>query len=163
MYSLIDWKDEVVEFPRRYKEETNGDGTVEHNPSPGRTLQEGTPQSATNFNNMDRGISENNSTLLEAVRMIVMHSRKLESVEGLKIPVTLTNNESYPFNSSKKAVQISPQRNKKDYAVDVEVLSVTGGAVGFFEITERLANGFKIAYTGSATEVSVNIYVRGGM
>ena len=49
----INWKDEVVEHPHRYTEVVNGDGTIEHNPAPGETIQEGTPQSATNFNTMD--------------------------------------------------------------------------------------------------------------
>ena len=88
---------------------------------------------------------------------------KLETLEGVKIPITLKNTRAYPFNDSKQSVQISPQRNSKDYAVDIEVMSVTGGAVGDFEITERMVNGFKIAYTGSATQVQVNLFVRGGI
>ena len=52
----IGWKDEVVEHPHRYTEVVNGDGTIEHNPAPGETIQEGTPQSATNFNKMDEAL-----------------------------------------------------------------------------------------------------------
>jgi len=52
----IGWKDEVVEHPHRYTEVVNGDGTIEHNPAPGETIQEGTPQSATNFNAMDEAL-----------------------------------------------------------------------------------------------------------
>lgn len=163
MYNPVFWKDEVVEFPYRYTEQQNPNGTIEHTPSPGRTLQEGTPQSETNFGNMDFGIYEDMAFATEFTRLLMLHARKLETVEGVKIPITLKNTSAYPFNGSKQSVQISPQRNSKDYAVDIEVMSVTGGAVGDFEITERMVNGFKIAYTGSATQVQVNLFVRGGI
>lgn len=55
-YNRIGWKDEVVEHPNRYTEVINGDGTVDHTPAPGETIQEGTPQSATNFNTMDEAL-----------------------------------------------------------------------------------------------------------
>lgn len=52
----IIWKDEVVEHPNRYTEVVNQDGTVDHTPAPGETIQDGTPQSATNFNKMDEAL-----------------------------------------------------------------------------------------------------------
>lgn len=52
MYGMTPWKDEVVQYPYRYKETQNSDGTVEHEPSPGTVMQQGTPQSATNFNHI---------------------------------------------------------------------------------------------------------------
>ena len=52
----INWKDEVVEHPYRYTEVVNPDGTVDHTPAPGETIQEGTPQSATNFNKMEEAL-----------------------------------------------------------------------------------------------------------
>ena len=58
MYGMTPWKDEVVQYPYRYKETQNSDGTVEHEPSPGSIMQEGTPQSATNFNHMENGIHD---------------------------------------------------------------------------------------------------------
>ena len=33
MYGMTPWKDEVVQYPYRYKETQNADGTVEHEPS----------------------------------------------------------------------------------------------------------------------------------
>ena len=50
-----------------------------------------------------------------------------------------------------------------DYTVDCEVVSATGGAVGDFEFSDKLKNGFKIAFTGSARSVTVDCYVRGGI
>lgn len=52
----IGWKDHVVERPRTYTEVVNGDGSKTFTPAPGEVLQQGTPQSATNFNYMDEGI-----------------------------------------------------------------------------------------------------------
>ena len=44
MYGMTPWKDEVVQYPYRYKETQNADGTVEHEPSPGTVMQEGTAE-----------------------------------------------------------------------------------------------------------------------
>lgn len=55
-YKRIKWQDHVVERPRTYTEVTNSDGSVTHTPSPGEVLQQGTPQSATNFNNIEEGL-----------------------------------------------------------------------------------------------------------
>ena len=115
MYEPTYWKDEVVENPYRYKETQNSDGSIEHVPDPGEVLQEGTEQSATNFNHMEQGILEAHEISAEAVRM-----RK-------------------------------------------SVMSVSGGAVGDIEFTDKLLNGFKVAYTGSAKSVTMDLYVRGGM
>lgn len=82
---------------------------------------------------------------------------------GEKIIVTLTNTQVYPHNNSKKTVQLPVSRNNMDYTVECEVVSVTGGSVGDFEFSDKLLNGFKIAFTGSAKSVTVNCYVRGGI
>ena len=81
----------------------------------------------------------------------------------LVIDETLTNSQLYPFNDSQTTLQISPVRDNTNYRVDVEVLSKTGGGIGDIEITDKLVNGFKIAYTGAATQVSVRCHVVGGM
>ncbi len=52
----INWKDHVVQRPRTYTETTNGDGSKTYTPAPGEVLQQGTPQSATNFNQMEEAI-----------------------------------------------------------------------------------------------------------
>ncbi len=52
----INWKDHVVERPRTYSEATNTDNTKTFTPAPGEILQQGTPQSATNFNKMDEAL-----------------------------------------------------------------------------------------------------------
>lgn len=55
-YNRINWKDHVVTRPRTYKEAANSDGSKTFTPAPGEILQQGTPQSATNFNAMDEAI-----------------------------------------------------------------------------------------------------------
>ena len=52
----IGWKDHVVTRPRTYTETVNADGSKTYTAAPGEVLQQGTPQSATNFNAMDEAI-----------------------------------------------------------------------------------------------------------
>ena len=70
MYEPTYWKDEVVENPYRYKETQNSDGSIEHVPYPGEVLQEGTEQSAKNFNHMEQGILEAHEMSAEVHLMI---------------------------------------------------------------------------------------------
>jgi hypothetical protein len=37
-----------------------------------------------------------------------------------------------------------------------------GGEVGDIVFSDKMLNGFKVAYTGSATSVRLKIYVQGG-
>lgn len=55
-YKRTKWKDHAVERPRTYTEATNQDGSKTFTPAPGEILQQGTPQSATNFNNIEDGL-----------------------------------------------------------------------------------------------------------
>ena len=57
MYEWKQWQDHVTEHENRYKETDNGDGTITHEAVEGEILQQGTPQSATNFNHMEDGIT----------------------------------------------------------------------------------------------------------
>ena len=148
MYVPTLWEDEVVEHPYRYKETQNDDGSIEHVPDPGEIFSQGTPQSATNFNHL---------------RMLMSTRRELEGIVGEKLEVTLTNSQDYPFNNSVKSVQLPESRNNKDYTIEAEVVSRTGGAVGEIVFSDKLLNGFKVAYTGSASQVVLNLYVRGGI
>lgn len=55
-YDAIHYDDHVVEFPGRFREITNEDGTVDHEPAEGDIIQQGTPLSAFYLNRMDWGI-----------------------------------------------------------------------------------------------------------
>lgn len=163
MRELVNWKDHVVEFPGRMQEEDLGGGLVQHTPSPGKVKQQGTPQNATNFNNMDLAALEAMLMASENTRNIRHLKDTVGGLVGEKIQVTLTNTQLYPHNNSKQTVQLATSRNNMDYTVECEVVSVEGGAVGDFEFSDKLLNGFKVAYTGSAKKVIVNCYVRGGI
>ena len=52
----IGWKDHVVQRPRTYTETANGDGSKTFTPAPRSVIQQGTAQSATNFNTMDEAL-----------------------------------------------------------------------------------------------------------
>lgn len=162
MRNLVGWKDHVVEYPNRYtKDEANGYVTLQK--APGMVKQQGTPQNATNFNTMDLAALEAMLMASEASRALIHMGDTVGGLVGEKITVTLTNTQVYPHNNSKKTVQLPVSRNNMDYTVECEVVSVTGGSVGDFEFSDKLLNGFKIAFTGSAKSVTVNCYVRGGI
>lgn len=55
-YKRKKWKDHVVERPRTFTEVANSDGSVTYTPAPGEVIQQGTPQSATNFNAIEEGL-----------------------------------------------------------------------------------------------------------
>ena len=55
-YIRINWKDHVVTKERTYSMVENPDGTITLTPQPGEVIQQGTPQSATNFNHEDEAL-----------------------------------------------------------------------------------------------------------
>jgi hypothetical protein len=163
MRNLVNWQDHVVQYPGRFQENDLGGGLVQLTPSPGTVVKQGTPQNATNFNTMDMAALEAMLMASENNRIIRMVNDAVSGLVGEKIQVTLTNTQAYPFNNSERTVQLQVSRNNMDYTVECELVSVTGGAVGEFVISDKLLNGFKVAFTGSASSVVVNCYVRGGI
>lgn len=163
MKNPINWKDHVVENPERYKVTDLGNGLQKMEKSPGEIVQQGTPMNAKNFNDMDLAAIEAILMSSENSRLIRHLLLKTEALEGEQLQITLNNAQKYPFNNSKKTVPLSQNKNKKTYSVMVEVLSKTGGSIGDIEVTDKLLNGFKIAYTGSASQVVVNCIVQGGV
>lgn len=162
MRELVNWKDHVVEFPNRFtKDEAGGFLILER--APGTVRQQGTPQSATNFNTMDLAALEAMLMASENTRNLIHMEDVLSGLQGEIIEATLTNSQEYPHNNSIKTLQLTTPRNTKDYTVTPEVVSVSGGTVGDFEISDKLLNGFKIQFTGSADSVVVRCYVRGGI
>lgn len=67
-YQKIGWKDHIVEYPNRYIETDNGDGTVTHVKDEGNVVQEGTPFSASNLERMDQGIYDAHDQLTEQTK-----------------------------------------------------------------------------------------------
>lgn len=162
MYKWTQWLDHVTEHENRYRESSNPDGTVTHTPVPGEIIQQGTPQSARNFNHMEDGIS--NAGELAALMVInsIHQQQALVDLKGECYTVDLTNSQKYPFNNSVKTVSLNTTRNHMDYTVNVEVVSHSGGFVGDVIVSDKLLNGFKIEHTGSAKAVTLKVYVKGG-
>lgn len=157
------WQDHVTEYNDRYTEVQNPDGSITHTPVEGTVIQQGTPQNAANFNNMEEGIFAADQLATEAARMAKVNSRGLDAVKGEVIPVTLTNSSPYPFNNSVQTISLTKKKTSTDYYVDIELVNVTGGGVGEFRVTDKLLNGFKLAFTGAATAVNVICRVKGGV
>lgn len=163
MKAPIYFKDHVVEYPYRYQEVDVGAGYINHIKAPGEILQQGTPLSATNFNKIDLEALHGVLAAVLVGQHVNQLTQKVEGLAGEQITTTMTNSQAYPFNNSKKTVNLSKIRNTKDYSVIVEVLEWTGGGVGEIRITDKLLNGFKIEYTGAASSVKVNCIVQGGI
>ncbi len=162
MYEPKLWQDHVTEFENRYTESRNEDGSITHTPVEGEIIQQGTPQSAANFNHMEDGISEASemAALLEVEN--IHQQQSLKDLAGETITVTLTNTQQYPFNDSQTTVALDVERNHMDYTVTNEITAYSGGFPGDIEISSKLLNGFKVAFTGSASSVTVKLYVKGG-
>ena len=152
------WKDHVTQYSNRYREVQNADGTITHEAVEGEVVQEGTPQNAQNFNDLEeRVLSAGLIANLAMLKLGAAESR-IKGLQGEIVEATLTNTKSYPFNNSKKTLALTTPRGNLDYTVNVE----DAGGVGEIRITDKQLNGFKIEYTGAAKEVTVKCTVQGG-
>ena len=122
-------------------------------------IQEGTPQSAGNFNNMEHGISDAH---LAAALLIIQSGLTADQVATAEKAVTLSNSQSYPFNNSTQTIALSRVRNFTDYTVEAEITDHDGN-VGDVRIFDRMLNGFKVAYDGSAKSATIKLRIKGGM
>lgn len=163
MYSVLIWKDHAVTPANTYTVTQNSDGTITLTPA-GTVIQQGTNMSAVNFNNQEEGVLAANVSAAEALRLIRDLEDKADALKGIIIEATLTNSSKYPFNNSKKtlAFATADTRYDKDYTVTVEAEAADGGIIGDIIISDKLVNGFKIEFTGSAKSVAVKCYVQGG-
>ena len=122
-------------------------------------IQEGTPQSAGNFNNMEGGISDAH---LAAALLIIQSGLTADQVATEEKTVTLSNSQSYPFNNSTQTIALNTVRNFTDYTVEAEITDHDGN-VGDVKIFDRMLNGFKVAYDGSAKKATIKLRIKGGM
>lgn len=172
MYANLLWLDHAVTPDRTFNMKQNGDGTVTLTPA-GEVIQQGTNMSAANFNNIEMGITDHDLAM-HILTILVRGLADRETVSEKDITdlntnlqveektVKLTNTAKYPFNSSTASVSMTKARKTKNYLVEAEVTAADGN-VGELVITDRTLNGFKIAFTGSAKNVTVNIKIRGGI
>lgn len=75
--------------------------------------------------------------------------------------IRLENTESYPFNNSAQTVALEKERAGTDYVVLTELLA-SDGPVGDIRVTGKAVNGFRVAYTGSATFAEIRYTVLEG-
>ena len=141
MYRNTQWLDEVKDIDT------------------GELIQEGTDQSAGHFNNMEHGISDAH---LAAALLVIQSSLTADQVATEEKTVTLGNSQSYPFNNSTQTIALSTVRNFTDYTVEAEITDQEGN-VGEVRIFDRMLNGFKVAYDGSAKTATVKLRIKGGM
>lgn len=104
------------------------------------------------------------SWMSEAFNLIRLVDEKAKALKGFVVEADLTNTQAYPFNNSVKTIALTGEmiRLTKDYTVIVEA-APTGGHLGDVLVSDKMLNGFKVAYTGSATSAHVKCYVQGGM
>lgn len=141
MYKNTQWLDEVKDIDS------------------GELIQEGTDQSAGHFNNMEHGISDAH---LAAALLVIQSSLTADQVATEEKTVTLANTQRYPFNNSTRTIALSTVRNFADYTVEAEITDHEGN-VGEVRIFDRMLNGFKVAYDGSAKTATVKLRIKGGM
>ena len=151
-YNRTRWMDHVVQYPNRYTETSAGGNMVTEIPAPGEIIQQGTAQSAANFNNMEEGIVESTEMADYLATLVWANHSGLEAIKGEHGQVTMT-----PV-----SVSLTKKRDTTDYTVETEVLEETGGCVGNITVFDKLQNGFKMRFDGSAKSVKVRYTVRGG-
>lgn len=152
MYSNTNWQDHVID---------NQTGEV---------IQQGTPQSATNFNNQENGIQDAHTAFAVFLHYFMQFDRWVRqkvadyAVEFLNEiqTVTLNNTKTFPFNDSVQTINLATARKTLNYDISWEVASANGN-VGDISVTDKLLNGFKIAFDGSASSVTLKIRIKGGM
>lgn len=170
MYKQTKWKDHVTQYPNRRRFANNADGTVDVEKAQGEVIQQGTPQSATNFNNQEDGIQDAHTAVQVFLHYFLQFDRWVRqkvadfAAEFLNEiqTVTLTNTLKFPFNNSIYTVNLVTARKTLNYDVSWEVTAANGN-VGDIIVTDKQLNGFKIAFDGSATSVTLKLRIKGGM
>lgn len=92
---------------------------------------------------------------------LLLNYVRQHEITGEHGSVTLTNTSAFPFNNSKKTVSLANSLTNTNYAVFAQATSSDGNA-GEVEVSDRLVNGFKLSYTGSAKSAVVDYIVIGG-
>jgi len=166
-YPRNNWVDEAVQYPDRYTQQSLSGGMVNLTPAPGVVDTVGTPQSAANFNPIEKGLFDAHI----AHAMLAVHvgqlgdSLDLQSAESTPEigTVVVTNTKAFPFFYSALTVALAKARKTLNY--EVEVLSATspdGKPVGQVLIGNKQLNGFTPSYTGSAASATIQYKVTGG-
>lgn len=168
MYAKTVWLDHVTDKPGLYVINDNHDGTWTITPA-GKVMQQGTPQDQAHFNNIETGIWDIYAAfgmMFNTVRQqgwqlnetVATIDNSWQIVSG---SVDLTNARTYPCNNSKKIVSLGKNMGSTSYLVMTELVK-SDGPVGDIEVSEKLVNGFKLAYNGSAKSATIKYIAIGG-
>ena len=161
MYDWTSWLDHVTDPSNVYLLENLGGGYYRITMA-GTVMQQGTPQDQTNFNNIEGGIVDAHT----AVALLLNLTRQngwtqddilawLNKVNTVYVgTANLTNSLEFPFNNSQQSVSIGATLDNTYYEVQTTVTAFTGN-VGEIEVSDKLTNGFKLGFTGSASSVTV--------
>lgn len=169
MYERTHWLDHATVPSNRYNISQNEDGTYTITRA-GTVAQQGTPQDQQHFNNIEIGITDAHAAALLLVNALRQTQWNVAEVEALveqykSVEVgfaALTNSLAYPFNDSRVSIPLTLPRGSVYYEVKAEVTEFDGN-VGEVIVSDRLTNGFKLAYTGSAASATVKYIVTGGI
>lgn len=174
MYSPTTWRDHVTVPANRFNVANNGDGTHTITPA-GEVMQQGTPQDQAHFNNIEVGVGDAHTATGIWLQFWLQFKRWVEDVltgrvsalEADDAPeiktVTLSNAAKWPFNNSQQTLSFSTNRPTTNYTVDAEIKALSGGTVQAVKVSDRLANGCKVAFEGDATSVTLKIIIKGGI
>lgn len=162
MYEWTSWLDHVTDPSNVFTVVDNGNGTWTITPA-GTVMQQGTPQDQTHFNNIEGGILDAHmmaALLLNFARQTGWDVDDLKEHIGKKNTVylgtvNLTNTALWPWNNSKATVSLGTTLSSPYYSVEAKVTAAVGN-VGEIEVTDKLANGFKVGYTGSAESATIS-------
>ncbi len=161
-YARKEWVDEAVQYPDRFSMQTLSGGMVNLKPSPGEVDTVGTPQSAVNFNHLERGILDAQT----AVSLLALDMQMQKDTQGVSEvgTVTLNNTRKLPFNNSRTTIALKKPRASLDYGVEIiEATASDAKPIGDIVASARQLNGFALSYSGSAASVTIKYKVTGGI
>ena len=161
MYPWTNWLDHVTDPANVFTITDNGNNTYTITPA-GTVMQQGTAQDQAHFNNIEAGILDAHG----AYGIFFNMARCLGwTVDDIKAYIaaantvyfgtaTLTNTLAFPFNNSQVTVSLGVTLPNAFYDVNTEVTAFDG-CVGDVVVSNKLVNGFKLAYTGSAASATI--------
>ena len=174
MYDRTYWVDHVLSETNKFKVILSSLGDDIYSITPyGTVMQNGTFQDAAHFNKIEEQLTAQElGTLLlinahsqqidynTALDAVIEKTRKAVNAANTNIAF-LTNTMAFPFNNSQQSIALDKMRDNTNYHVDYYV-ALSEGNIGEIIVSDKLRNGFKLAYTGSAKKVHIVYTITGG-
>ncbi len=163
MFTPTFWEDHTNSMPGVYVIRAYNEAEDQYTiTEAGTVMVAGTPQDQTHFQNLENGILDSeivSDLLLNFARQLGWSVDDLKAYVQTKNvvyvgTVTLTNSQKFPFNNSVKTVSLGATLPNTYYDVNTKVTAFTGN-VGEVEVTDKLTNGFKLQFTGSASSATI--------